>query len=76
MRTGSIRVFRYEIGAITYRIDMLSTDPVALLTGTTTDPTSNNAAQTADSGNANIAISTQSGGGLNPTATLFQQILP
>ena len=72
MRTGSIRVFRYQISGNTYRIDMLSTDPVALLTGTTTDPASNDAAQTAGATNT---ASPQTGG-LNPTATVFQQILP
>jgi Tfp pilus assembly protein FimT len=76
MRTSSIRVFRYEISGNRYRIDMLSTDPVALLTGTTTDPSSNNTAQTDNPGNATNAGSTQSSGGLNSTATVFEQILP
>jgi Tfp pilus assembly protein FimT len=73
MRTSSIRVFRYEISGNRYRIDMLSTDPVALLTGTTADPASNNAAQSA---NANNTGSPQTGGGLNPMAPFFEQILP
>ncbi len=73
MRTGSIRVFRYEISGNKYRIDMLSTDPVALLTGTTTDTAANDNAQSAG---ANNTASTQTAGGLNPTAPFFEQILP
>ncbi|MGA2059282.1 MAG: hypothetical protein ABSG67_02285 [Thermoguttaceae bacterium] len=76
MRTSSIRVFRYEISGNRYRIDMLSTDPVALLTGSTADPASNNAAQTANSDIATNAGSPQNTGGLNPMAPFFQQILP
>ncbi len=70
MRTGGIRVFRYEIGGNRYRIDMLSTDPVALLTGTTLDSTSNNNPQTANANNP------QNTGSLDATAVCFQQILP
>ncbi|MGA2798757.1 MAG: hypothetical protein ABSE63_14345, partial [Thermoguttaceae bacterium] len=76
MRTGSIRVFRYEISGNRYRIDMLSTDPVALLTGTTTDTASNNAVQLANSDNAINAASPQTAGGLDSMAPFFQQILP
>jgi hypothetical protein len=76
MRTGSIRVFRYQISGNTYRIDMLSTDPVALLTGTTTDTASNNGAQPANSDNAINAGSPQTSGGLDAMAPFFQQILP
>jgi hypothetical protein len=73
MRTGSIRVFRYQISGNRYRIDLLSTDPVALLTGTTTDTAASGAAQTAGATNT---ASGQTGGGLNAMAPFFEQILP
>ncbi len=76
MRTGSIRVFRYEIGGNRYRIDMLSTDPVALLTGTTADPASNGNAQTANTNNPGNPGSPQNINSLDGTAPFFQQILP
>jgi prepilin-type N-terminal cleavage/methylation domain-containing protein len=73
MRTGSMRVFRYEIGGNHYRIDLLSTDPVALLTGTTVDTAANGNAQIAG---ANNATSQPSAGSLDATAPFFEQVLP
>ena len=81
MRKGSIRVFRYEVGGSRYRIDMLSTDPVALLTGTTLDPAANDNAQAANTNNTQAAgltnpAASQTTSTTNDLAFLFQQVLP
>jgi prepilin-type N-terminal cleavage/methylation domain-containing protein len=81
MRFGSIRVFRYEVGGNRYRIDMLSTDPMALLTGTTLDPSSNNSAQTGNAIAVTAASFTDPGAqrtlnSAGDQAFMFQQVLP
>ena len=71
-------MFRYEIGGSRYRIDMLSTDPVALLSGTTLDSSANNNAQAGNAQTAgqNNPAAPQNTGSASEAAILFQQILP
>jgi Tfp pilus assembly protein FimT len=80
MRMGAIRVFRYEIEGNKYRIDMLTSDPSALLNGTTVDPASNDSAQSmlanntgSSQNNSNLNATT---GNLNGTPTCLEQTLP
>jgi Tfp pilus assembly protein FimT len=77
MRAGNIRVFRYEIGGNRYRVDMLSTDPVSMLTGTTLDPDANDSAQSLNNPTfTNPTASRPTGGSLDATSTVFKQVLP
>ena len=73
MRTGSIRVFRYEIGgnSVSHRHALYR--PVALLTGTTTDTAANDNAQSAG---ANNTASRKPPAASIPLRLFFQQILP
>ncbi|MGD0382278.1 MAG: hypothetical protein ABSA77_02075 [Thermoguttaceae bacterium] len=73
MRMGAIRVFRYEIEGNKYRIDMLTSDPAALLNGTTVDPASNDSAQSLL---ANNTGSSQNNSSLNAAPACLEQTLP
>jgi len=73
MKMGAIRVFRYEIEGNKYRIDMLTSDPTALLKGTTVDPASVDSVQ---SMLANNTGSSQNNSNLNAASTCLEQMLP
>jgi hypothetical protein len=80
MKMGAIRMFRYEINGNKYRIDMLTSDPTALLNGTTVDTASNDSAQSmlanntgSSQNNGNFNGTT---GNLNAAPTCLEQTLP
>jgi type II secretory pathway pseudopilin PulG len=75
MKMGSIRVFRYEIEGNRYRIDMLSTDSAALLTGSTTDTALSGNSQITPDNNAS-AGTTQNSSSFAGTPVSTEQTLP
>jgi prepilin-type N-terminal cleavage/methylation domain-containing protein len=74
MKMGAIRVFRYEIEGNRFRLEMLATDPTALLTGTTADSASRGGTQIYLANNN--SGSSQNNGNSNTTPAPGDQILP
>jgi Tfp pilus assembly protein FimT len=73
MKMGGIRVFRYEIEGNRFRLDMLATDPAALLTGSTADSALSDSTQINLGNNTG---SSQNNGSLNGTPAGAEQTLP
>jgi Tfp pilus assembly protein FimT len=80
MKTGAMRVFRYEIEGNRFRVEMLTTDLSAQQNGTTLDPASSGGQQSTPAYNADSAQNTGNAGGsasiFNGTPAGLEQILP